>query len=319
MVQNPLLSIVITSYTTERLKDIYELFDSIKNQTYKNIEVIFVAECSRELYEKAKEYGEKIELPRFKILFNKGQQGACAARNLGIANAQGEIIGFVDDDAVFFPDWAEEMVKTYKDETVIGVTGPAYPKWQEKFVPWLPEEFYWLISCTNWCSWNEIREVRNIWAMNASLRREAFDFGGFATYLGPQKGGIQGWKKKLPEEIELSLRIKERTGKRIVYNPKSKVNHKIYSYKLKIKYMIQCAYLMGFSKSKMKKVYSKFQNQDILIQEKQLLKRIFRRLLLKMIRQMFKDPALTWQRFLITVIVLLSIAIGYLAGTMTRA
>ena len=38
-----LLSIVITSYTTERFKDIYELLDSIKVRTYPNIEVIFVA------------------------------------------------------------------------------------------------------------------------------------------------------------------------------------------------------------------------------------------------------------------------------------
>ena len=65
--QNPLLSIVITSYTTERLKDIFELLDSIKSQTLltqqtqrtqSTIEVIFVAERSRELYERVKAYAE---------------------------------------------------------------------------------------------------------------------------------------------------------------------------------------------------------------------------------------------------------------------
>jgi len=65
---NPLLSIIITSYTMERFKDICDLFDSIKSQTILNptqqtqgtqqtIDVIFVAERSRELYDKAKKYG----------------------------------------------------------------------------------------------------------------------------------------------------------------------------------------------------------------------------------------------------------------------
>jgi len=88
----PLLSIVVTSYTMDRFKDICDLFDSILNQSlvispqsivplpYSQnidsrlrtqdsglsiIEVIFVAERSRELYEKVKEYGERIGLPNF--------------------------------------------------------------------------------------------------------------------------------------------------------------------------------------------------------------------------------------------------------------
>ena len=64
---NPLLSIIITSYTMERFKDICDLLDSIKSQTLLNptqqtqetqqtIEVIFVAERSRELYNKVKQF-----------------------------------------------------------------------------------------------------------------------------------------------------------------------------------------------------------------------------------------------------------------------
>jgi len=68
--KKPLLSIIITSYTMERLKDICDLLDSIKSQTILNptqqtqgtqqtIEAIFVAGRSRELYERVKEYGER--------------------------------------------------------------------------------------------------------------------------------------------------------------------------------------------------------------------------------------------------------------------
>ena len=54
MAEQPLLSIVVTSYTTERLNDIYELLDSVKTQTYSDIETIFVAERSTELCDKIK-------------------------------------------------------------------------------------------------------------------------------------------------------------------------------------------------------------------------------------------------------------------------
>jgi hypothetical protein len=53
--EQPLLSIIITSYTLDRLRDIFEPLDSIKGESYDNIQTIFVAERSRELYEKVKE------------------------------------------------------------------------------------------------------------------------------------------------------------------------------------------------------------------------------------------------------------------------
>lgn len=353
MSQNPLISIVVTSYTMERFKDICDLFDSIKKQTIVNpseptssnfyrpsndnqpasnpyqspqdsqLEVVFVAERSMELYEKVKEYGERIfggSGITFKVFFNDREPGANASRNLGIVNAKGEIIGFVDDDVVLFPDWAEAMIETYQDESVIGVTGPAYPLWQDNPIAWLPEELYWLINCTNWANWDCLREVRNIWAMNASFRKEAFDVARFAESLGPHGGGIEGWKRGLPEEIELSLRIVKGTGKRIVYNPMPKVWHKVYKYKLRLKYMLSHAYLMGFSRYKTWKLYSEvLSSGKVLLQEKQLLWHILRKGLLCAAGQVFRNPLLACQKFIVTVVVLGAVAIGYLTAAITRA
>jgi len=52
--KQPLLSIVITSYTLDRLKDITELLDGIKAQTYDNTETILVIDRSVELFEQIK-------------------------------------------------------------------------------------------------------------------------------------------------------------------------------------------------------------------------------------------------------------------------
>jgi glycosyltransferase involved in cell wall biosynthesis len=56
---NSRLSIVITSYTTERLEDILELLGSIQGQSYPDLEVVFVAERSTELRERVESYAKQ--------------------------------------------------------------------------------------------------------------------------------------------------------------------------------------------------------------------------------------------------------------------
>ena len=181
MDNQPLLSIVVTSYTMGRFKDICGLLDSIKVQTYPNIEIILVAERSQELVEKIGMYVTEKSILNLKVLFNEREQGLSPARNLGIKYASGDIVSFVDDDVVLFPNWAEEMVKTYKDDSIIGVTGSALPLWEDKPLLWFPKEFYWIISCTAWCDWNEITSVRSVWGENMSFREEAFKYCLFST------------------------------------------------------------------------------------------------------------------------------------------
>ena len=84
MVETPLVSIIITSYTTDRLKDTLSLLESIKAQTYPKIETIFIAERSRELYNKLETYVRENGIPQTNVIFNDGEIGLSAARNLGI-------------------------------------------------------------------------------------------------------------------------------------------------------------------------------------------------------------------------------------------
>ena len=129
-----LLSISTTCYTTERLKDIIDLLDSIERQTYNNIEIIIVVEKSEELLDLVKKYVlENIHRPS-RVIFNDGEKGLSAARNLGYKNAKGTIVAFIDDDATLFPDWATETMKTYSNTSIIGITGPILPFWQGEVV-----------------------------------------------------------------------------------------------------------------------------------------------------------------------------------------
>ena len=67
------ISIIVTSYTTERLNDIMELLASIKAQVYTNIETVFVAERSRELHEMVK--AQEQNIPNLKVVFNVDKPG----------------------------------------------------------------------------------------------------------------------------------------------------------------------------------------------------------------------------------------------------
>ncbi len=333
MIDNPLLSIVVTSYTAERLRDIYELLGSVKAQTLlirptlrsivtadnsqreictpkvtkacaarPPIETIFIAERSRELYSQVKEYGEKIGLQEFKVLFAEEKLGLGHARSIGAGYAKGEIIAFVDDDVVLFPEWAEEMIKAYEDESVIGVTGAALPLWQDKQLDWLPENFYWLVSCTNWTGWSEVTEARSLWGMNMSLRKEAFEkAGSFLSALG--------YHQPIAEDLEFSLRVKRITGKRLMFNPKAKVWHKVYAYRVGLKFVASRARHIGVSRRIIMTTYLKEEAPFRL--ERGILTGIATTLWL-LPRDFLKRPSIMWKRLAMTMTILICATVGFL-------
>ena len=311
MADQPLFSIVVTAYTMERLQNIYELIDSIKAQTYHNVEVVFVTEHSRELVEMVKAYALEKAITNIKAIFNDGEAGASAARNLGIKQSHGDIIAFVDDDVVVFPNWVEQMVEAFKDYSVIAITGPAIPLWPDKPVLWFPEEFYWVFGCTKWTGLERTTEVRNVWTMNAAFKREAFIIGGlFSTSIGPKGGSMSGRKRELSEDLELSLRVKESTGKRILYYPGAKVQHRVDMRRLQLSFISRWAYWAGYSKQKLKKLYGST-NINVLDQEYNLLKRIGTKLLPSLMTKLPRHPLRTSRSFLITLTVLGCVATGY--------
>ena len=177
----PVISIIVSSYTIERFNDLTELFTSIQSQTYRNFEMLVVVENSTQLYDKLKAYAKEQGYSNIRVLFNLGPRGLSQARNLGIKKARGEIITFIDDDALPFPEWLEEIVKTFAGEdSVLGVTGFAFPLWEDESLKWFPEEFYWIIGCSAWCELTKMKEVRNVWGANMSFAKE--DFGSSVAY-----------------------------------------------------------------------------------------------------------------------------------------
>jgi glycosyltransferase involved in cell wall biosynthesis len=305
--QTPLLSLVITSYTTERLNDIYELISSIKIQTYKNMETIFVVERSNELQDKINAFIADNSVTTLAVVFSNEKLGLSAARNLGIKNAKGDIIAFVDDDVVLFPDWAKEMVKAFDKDSIIGVTGSAFPLWENDSLKWLPEEFYWLISCTAWTGWKEPRVVRGAFGSNMAFKREAFsDNCQFSLNAGFSD---EHHDKPISEDIEFSLRLRKKTKKNIIFSPYPCVWHRVISRRLSFKFIVQRAHHVGCTRRIIRKYYT--EEFGSFEQENQVMKGIIRTIF-GIPKTTFTKPSIAWKKFFLIAEVLLSSAIGYI-------
>ena len=301
-------SIIVTSYTPERLDDIRELLESIRAQTYPDIETIFVAERSRELYEEIRAISR--DMPNTKVVYNNGEPGLSTARNLGVREAGGDIIAFIDDDAVIHPRWAEETAKAYAaDDAIIGLTGPILPLWENPKMDWFPQEFYWVFSCTYY-DWTEPREVRNGYGTNISFKREAFESDcRFQTHFGAKGGGENGKHELSGDETDFSIRIRGETGKRIIYDPSIKVQHKVYKFRLTSRFLAGRGYWEGYTKAMFMKLYKK--KEKVLTVEYALLKRIVTKLFPNILKDLFTRPVTAWHKLSVSIIILTSVTIGY--------
>lgn len=109
-----LVSVIIPTYN--RFKYLLNAIDSVKNQTYKNIEIIVVNDGSTQPEYKTHGWDgvNIIHLPKNSKAV-KGFPCAGYVRNQGIKAAKGVYIAFLDDDDIFLPNKLEEQIKAMKN------------------------------------------------------------------------------------------------------------------------------------------------------------------------------------------------------------
>ena len=108
------LSVIIPVYNVENY--LRECLDSITSQTVKDIEIICIDDGSTDNSpEILKEYQKKDS--RIKII-TKENGGQATARNLGIKEAQGEYIAFIDSDDFIESEMLEKLYTKAKDDNL---------------------------------------------------------------------------------------------------------------------------------------------------------------------------------------------------------
>lgn len=102
----PLVSIITPNYNCE--KYICETIESVLNQTYKNWEMLIVDDCSTDNSIKMLE--KYLDDRRIKLVKMNKNSGAALCRNLGIEEANGKYIAFLDSDDLWEKEKLEKQI-----------------------------------------------------------------------------------------------------------------------------------------------------------------------------------------------------------------
>ncbi|WP_418465497.1 glycosyltransferase family 2 protein [Frisingicoccus sp.] len=103
------ISVIIPIYNGE--KYVYKCLDSVRKQTFQNIEIVIVNDGStdgtKEILERFVEQNSNLVIK----IINKKNEGLPQARKTGVEHSEGEYIGFLDVDDWIEPDMYFEMAK----------------------------------------------------------------------------------------------------------------------------------------------------------------------------------------------------------------
>jgi len=235
------VSVVVSTYSKDRLEYVVDCVESLKRQSYKPIEIFLVLDPVPELVEF---YRSKV-LGDVRIVVSE-KFGLSNARNSGVKRVSGEIIAFIDDDAVADVKWLENIVKNYEDPKVVGVGGFIKPSWESGAPAWFPEELNWIVGC----SYKGLPEsktcVRNPIGCNMSFRKDVFEkVGYFRSDLGRF-----GKRLLAGEEPEFSIRIlKKNPLSKIMYDPSAVVFHRVNRGRASFRYLFKRSFYEGVSKA----------------------------------------------------------------------
>ncbi|GAB7063872.1 glycosyltransferase family 2 protein [Streptomyces mexicanus] len=242
----PGVSVVICVYTEDRWEDILAAVSSVRAQSRPPLETLLVVDHNTALLDRlSSQYKDADDV---RVLANAGPRGLSAGRNTGIAASRGEVVAFLDDDAVAERDWLRRFAEAYADPRVMAVGGRTVPVWASGHRPaWFPEEFDWVVGCTyKGLPPGRVR-VRNVLGGNASFRRSAFDAaGGFATGIGRD-----GDKRPLGcEETELCIRLtRARPEAILLIDDRAVIHHRVPGAREHFRYFRTRTFAEGLSKA----------------------------------------------------------------------
>jgi GT2 family glycosyltransferase len=241
----PTISVIIRTYTEERWHYLVDAVHSAITQTVAPFEIVLVVDHNPSLAERVRTTWPS---PQVVVVENQQARGSSGAWNSGIAAARGEIIGFLDDDAVAASNWLEQLLSCYTSSQIVGVGGSIEPHWLSGRPGWFPDEFGWVVGCTYRGLPDQVAPVRNLIGCNMSFRRQILhDIGGFQEGNGL---GHMGGKPVGCDETELCVRLRQQQPQAIMlHNPQAKVLHKVPATRSRWSYFrLRCA-LEGRSKA----------------------------------------------------------------------
>lgn len=116
MAENPLVSVIIPTYNRKDL--LRRAISSVVEQTYNNIEIIIIDDDSDE---PIRDVVSSFNIDDLHLIEHDENKGGSAARNTGIARANGEYLAFLDSDDEWLPEKIEAQVQCFnKAPDIVG-------------------------------------------------------------------------------------------------------------------------------------------------------------------------------------------------------
>ena len=239
-----MLSVILCTYNRERY--LYNVLHSLAAGTCRDYEIVLVNNNSTD--------GTEAECRRFQtdhpdVAFRyciENQQGLSYARNRGIQESQGEVLVYVDDDALVNPEYLQTYADFFRQHPeAMAAGGPILPQYDGC------EEPHWMSHYTRQLVTGKLdlgsreREFPNgafPGGGNAAYRKEVFDqVGLFNVELGRKGNSLIG-----AEEKDLFDKMTSR-GIRFYYLPTAILYHLIPPKKLTDDYFNRLTYSIGVS------------------------------------------------------------------------
>lgn len=173
--------------------------------------------------------------------------GLSTARNRGVQESSGEIIAYLDDDAVAEPCWLRELLSAYANNDRLGVAGGRVTLlWPDDIEPpaWISAD---MMGCLG--AYDLGMEVVNITepgltprGLNYSLRRSFLEqIGGFDAQLG------RVGKKLLSNEELVMTELALAQGWQVQYLPNALVAHNVAEERLQRDWFLRRSWWQGVS------------------------------------------------------------------------
>ena len=234
------ISVVICTYTEKRWDILVAGITSVQQQSMPPYEIIVVSDNNPALAARL-----LAQFTGITVTENHGMPGISTARNVGVALASGDIVAFIDDDAIAEKDWLSQLARCYEDQRVLGVGGNVLPEWTGERPRWFPEEFDWVVGCSYRGLPRKASPVRNFIGCNMSFRCEVFSVvEGFHEELGRGAAHPGGC-----EETDLCIRVGNHWPNGILlYEPQAVVRHLIPASRENWRYFLSRCFFEGRSK-----------------------------------------------------------------------
>jgi len=239
----PKISVVVCTYNRANL--LRKALHSLAGQTLDEplYEVLIINNNSTDNTRIVAE--EFVRLNKNFRLLNENKQGLSHARNRGWKEAKGEIIAFLDDDAVACGKWLKSYIDVFESHNPGCAGGKIEIEWEIERPKWLSDHYLKFLGYLDISETAQFLRKPSLYGGNFAIRKSTLkELNGFNTEFGRGKSDLAG-----NEEIELQNRLIN-IGKTVYYNPDSIIYHFASSSRLKLSWFIKRSYWQGVSDAK---------------------------------------------------------------------